>query len=189
MDTRGYQNPTAAASQSWPPASCPSPPRSQHDVSWRMPTDTVQWVFLLDDRGNGEDGRCSSWGRQNILTTSSCKTPVSVLVEFSDFPTLHAALNDFCLCNIPSKIYLLVLLTNAHKVRALVARLCPTLCDPMDCCPRGSVSMGFSRQEYWSRLLLPYPGDLPDPGITPRSPALQADSLPSEPPGKPHKCS
>ena len=47
---------------------------------------------------------------------------------------------------------------------------------------------GFSRQEYWSGLLCPPPGDLPDPGIEPRSlmsPTLQADSLPSEPPGKP----
>ena len=46
------------------------------------------------------------------------------------------------------------------------------------------LSMEFSRQEYWSGLPFPSPGDLPDPGIKPRSPALQADALPSEPPGK-----
>ena len=46
-------------------------------------------------------------------------------------------------------------------------------------------SMGLSRQEYWSGLLFPSSGDLPNPGIKPRSPALQADSLLSEPPGKP----
>ena len=45
------------------------------------------------------------------------------------------------------------------------------------------LSMGFSRQEYWSGFPFPSPGDLPDPGIEPGSPALQADSLPSEPPG------
>ena len=45
--------------------------------------------------------------------------------------------------------------------------------------------MGFSRQEYWSGLPFPSPGDLPDPGIEPRSPALEADALTSEPPGKP----
>ena len=45
--------------------------------------------------------------------------------------------------------------------------------------------MGFSRQEYWSGLPFPSPGDLLDPGIEPRSPALQADTLASEPPGKP----
>ena len=45
--------------------------------------------------------------------------------------------------------------------------------------------MGFYRQEYWSGLPFPSPGDFPDPGIEPRSPALQADALTSEPPGKP----
>ena len=47
------------------------------------------------------------------------------------------------------------------------------------------LSMEFSRQEYWSGLPFPSPGDLPDPGIEAGSPALQADSLPSESPGKP----
>ena len=47
------------------------------------------------------------------------------------------------------------------------------------------LSMGFSRQEYLCGLPCPPPGDLPDPGIKPTSPALQADSLPSEPSGKP----
>ena len=44
--------------------------------------------------------------------------------------------------------------------------------------------MGFSRQEYWRVLPLPSPGDLPNPGIEPRSPALRVDSLPAEPQGK-----
>ena len=44
---------------------------------------------------------------------------------------------------------------------------------------------GLSRQEYWCGLLFPSPGDLPDPVIEPESPALQADSLPTEPPGEP----
>ena len=45
-------------------------------------------------------------------------------------------------------------------------------------------SMGFSRQEYWSGLPFPSPGDLPDPGIEPWSPALQAGAISSEPPGE-----
>ena len=45
--------------------------------------------------------------------------------------------------------------------------------------------MGFPRQEYWSGLPFPSPGDLPNPGIEPGCLALQEDSLPSEPPGKP----
>ena len=47
---------------------------------------------------------------------------------------------------------------------------------------KAPLTMGFSRQEYWSGLPFPSPGDLPDPGIEPGSPALQADTLPSEPP-------
>ena len=47
------------------------------------------------------------------------------------------------------------------------------------------LSREFSRQEYWSRLPFPSPEDLPDPGIDPGSPALEADSFPCEPPGKP----
>ena len=45
--------------------------------------------------------------------------------------------------------------------------------------------MEFSRPEYWSEWPFPSPGDLPNPGIEPRSPALQMDPLPAEPPGKP----
>ena len=59
----------------------------------------------------------------------------------------------------------------------LVTQLCLTLR------PHG-LSMEFCRQEYWSGLPFPSPGDLPDLGIEPGSPALQAGSLPSEPPGK-----
>ena len=56
-----------------------------------------------------------------------------------------------------------------------------TLCDPMDCIQ----SMEFSRPEYRSGVPFPSPGDLPNPRTKPRSPSLQADSLPVEPPGKP----
>ena len=56
----------------------------------------------------------------------------------------------------------------------------------MDCIAhQAPLSMGFSRQGSWSGLLSPSPEDLPDPGIEPESPTLQADALPSEPPGKP----
>ena len=61
---------------------------------------------------------------------------------------------------------------------------CPTLCDPIDSSPLGSSAMGFSRQEHWSGLPLLSPGGLPEPEIESRSPALQAYSLLSEPPGK-----
>ena len=59
------------------------------------------------------------------------------------------------------------------------------LCDPVIGSSPGSSVQGFSRQEYWSRLPCPSLGDLSNPGIKSGSPVLQADSLPSEPPGKP----
>ena len=59
----------------------------------------------------------------------------------------------------------------------LVTKLCPTLCDPTDCSLSGSSVHGISQARYWGRLPFPSPGDLPDPGIEPASPALQADSL------------
>ena len=68
----------------------------------------------------------------------------------------------------------------------LVSKSCPTLVTPWTEEPDRLQSMGFPRQEYWSGLIFPSPGDLPYPGIEPRSPTLQADSLPSEPPGKPN---
>ena len=69
------------------------------------------------------------------------------------------------------------------KSESEVAQSCQTLSDPMDCSLPGSSVHGFSRQEYWSGVPSPSPGDLPDPGIEPRSPALEADALTSEPPG------
>ena len=70
-------------------------------------------------------------------------------------------------------------------LKVLVAQSCLTLCDPMDCVAhQAPLSIEFSRQEHWSGLPCTSPGDLPNPGIEPRSPALQADSLMSEP-GKP----
>ena len=78
-------------------------------------------------------------------------------------------------------------LLQGMKVRSEseVAQSCLTLCDPIDGSPPGSPVPGFSRQEYWSGLPFPSPRDLPDPGIKPRSPTLQVDSLLSELPGKP----
>ena len=62
----------------------------------------------------------------------------------------------------------------------LVAESCPTLVTSWTVAHQAPLSMGFSRQEYRSGLPFPSPGDLPNPGIEPKSPALQADSLPTE---------
>ena len=62
----------------------------------------------------------------------------------------------------------------------LVAKSCPTLVTPWTVAHQAPLSMGFSRQEYQSGLPFPSPGDLPDPGVEPGSPTLQADSLLTE---------
>ena len=64
------------------------------------------------------------------------------------------------------------------------AQLCPTICNPMDSC-QAPLFMEFSRQEYWSGLPCPSPGDLPAPGNESVPPTLQVDSLLAEPSGKP----
>ena len=68
----------------------------------------------------------------------------------------------------------------------LVAKSCLTLVTPWTVAFRALLSVGFSRQEYWSGLPFPSPGNLPDPGIEPGSPALQADSLATELRGHPN---
>ena len=69
----------------------------------------------------------------------------------------------------------------------LVAQLCPILCDPMDCSLPSFFVHGILQARILSGLPFPSPGDFPDPGIKPGFPALQADSLPSESPGKPNE--
>ena len=87
------------------------------------------------------------------------------------FPTLSTWLSPlFCLCDIWA---------------GEGAQSCPTLCNPWTVAYQAPQSMEFSRRAYWSGLPFPSPGDLPEPGIEPRSPTLQADTLPSKPPGKP----
>ena len=67
-------------------------------------------------------------------------------------------------------------------MHVLVVQSCPTLWDPKDCSSPGSSVHGILQEEYCSGLPFPSPGDLPDPGIEPGSPILQADSLPPVPP-------
>ena len=71
------------------------------------------------------------------------------------------------------------------KVKAKSLSRVRLFATPWTVAHQAPLSMGFSRQEYWSGLPFPSPGDLPDPGLEPRSPALQVDALTSEPPGVP----
>ena len=84
--------------------------------------------------------------------------------------------------------HLILYLLCPTSLRACPSESCQTLCNPMDCCPSGSTVQGFSRQEHWSGLPSPSPGDLPDPGIKPMPLCLlhwETDSLSLVPPRKP----
>ena len=118
--------------------------------------------------------------------------------EFSKFAgILSAALSQRHLCmSFKIMICNLDTLKNNHSnIQHTVSIFSSTLLVKLLSCVRlfatpwtvayqAPLSMRFSRQEYWSGLPFPSPGDLPDPGIEPGSSALQADALPSEPPGK-----
>ena len=114
----------------------------------------------------------------SVVTEPHAEVPV----PYNSFP--------LAICYTRGRVYVsmlkdfppLFLLSWSEEVRLLQS--CPTLCDPMDCSPPGSsVHEEFPRQESWSGLPFPSPEDLPNPGIKPGSPALQADSLLSEPRG------
>ena len=126
------------------------------------------------------------------------QSPHSLRVSAS----VHIAAASFlCLWKLPLPLITFMIALHAHlgnsglspslKVFNLIIPVCyllsrvQLLVTPWTVTCQAPLSIGFSRQEYWSGLPFPSPGDLPDPGIEPRSPALQADSLPSEPPGKP----
>ena len=83
-------------------------------------------------------------------------------------------------------LYIIELHIFLVKVKVFLAQSCLTLCDPRTAACQAPQSRGYwTRQEYWRGLLFPSPRDLSNSGIEPRSPALQVDSLLSEPPGKP----
>ena len=73
------------------------------------------------------------------------------------------------------------------EVKVLVAQSCPALCDLMDCSPPGSAVHGILQAGRLKWVAILFSRDLPNPGIEPRSPTLQADSLPAESPGKPNR--
>ena len=113
------------------------------------------------------------------------------------FPSLVLPYNFIQICNFnqvcPPNLYRSSTVLHNSYLRIFpcmsewvkVTQWCLTLCNHMDYRLPSSSVHGFSRQKHCSGLPFPSPGGLPNPGIEPRSPSLQADSLPSEPPGKP----
>ena len=108
-------------------------------------------------------------GITSMITTRK-RSLFTTVSKISALDTIGYDQNDSCVCV------------------CSVAQSCLTLCNPVDCTPLGSTAHGISRQEYWSDLPFPSPGDPPDPGIeplSPASPALAGGFFTIQPPGRP----
>ena len=158
-------------------------------TSWQMDGETVETVrdFIFPGSKITEDGDCSHEIRRSLLLGRKAITnldsilrswditlPTKVcLVKAMVFPVVMGGCEGWTIKNVKVKM------KSLSRVRLFVI--------PWTVAYQASPSMGFSRQEHWSGLLYPSPGDLPDPGIEPESPALEACTLTSEPLGKPKK--
>ena len=134
-------------------------------VGWHLWLNGHEFEQTLGDSGGqGSLAYCSLWGRKE----SDMAHQLNNNKKWKTICFTHSILAQ-------SKV--------KEKVKSLSrVRLFAT---PWTVAYQAPPSLGFSRQEYWSRLPFPSTGDLPNPGIEPRSSALQVDALPSEPPGKP----
>ena len=126
-------------------------------MSWRRKWQPTPVFLPRESHGQRSLAGYSPWGRKKSDTTERL--------------ILYLTLNSACLF-----------------LKVLIAQSCLTLCDPMDCSPPGSSVHGILQARILAWVAMhPPPGDLPDPGIEPQSPALQAGALPSERPGKPRR--
>ena len=127
----------------------------------------------------------NSWGCRTPATLP-CPIPLRPLSPLLlDWPPgLPFLLPAFLINGAPSRVHWIQTCSRGLKSEAkvLVTWSCLTLCDPIRYSPPGSSVHGILQEEYWSGLPCPSPGYFPDSVITPRSPALKADSLPSDPP-------
>ena len=125
---------------------------------------SLTWILKASAKG---DSRLSP--SESLVKTSHMAKPDSTMGRYS--PPIAPSLQ-----NHTSVDFMVKLVKLLSRVRLFAT--------PWTVTYYAFLSMGFSRQEYWSGLPFPSPGDLPDPGIKPGSPTLQADALTSEPPGK-----
>ena len=154
----------------------PSPhtPKGKKNVRKRFVKSVCQVASVMSD---------SLWGKSTLSRQeywSGLPYPLQ-----GTFPTQGLNLCLLCLLHWQMDSLPLALPGKPFRSLCLITQWCPTLCDSMSIACQAPLSMELSRQEYWSGLTCPPPGVQSNPGIEPRSPALQMDSLPSEPPGKP----
>ena len=150
------------------------PETCKHELNWVLWFPTCSFVQLLIKKLPMWQTQYWVQGEQEVTVVNKA----SVVLAFLKL-TLIQVVSSVCICvyYIIHKHYILI--TGMH------AQLCLTLYNPKDCCPPDSSIHGISRQEYQSGFPFTSPRNLPNPGIKPMSPEVQADFLPLEPPGKP----
>ena len=151
---------------------------------------------MVKNRLSMQETQFSPWNRKmpqaseqlSPCTTSTEPVPCGPEPQvLSPLAVTTTARVTWSLCSAPVKATAMrSLCTIREKKKAKSLSPIRLFATPWTVAYQASPSMGFSRQEYRRRLPFPSPGDLPDLGIKPRSPTLQADGLPYEPPGKPN---
>ena len=139
----------------------------------------------LPNPGNRIQVCCICWWILYNWTTR--EVPNKVLVTIKRIRHVSRLNQDLSITNVTIRVQSCYhLLPWGVKVKVLVTQSCPTLCDPLDCVVhQAPLSMEFPRQEYWSELPWPSPGDLPNPGTEPSFPAFAGGFFTTELPGKP----
>ena len=154
------------------------PECSKEECTVQILTWNSNWMCLLWHASGTHLSLQPLWHSSILLCRtkgSYAQLPTEAVLEFT-IQNLGAQRKK----NIHPSVYSNIFRMIIHKVKGSeseFAQSCLTLCQPIDCSLQVSHSMGFSRQEYRTGLPFPSPGDLPNPGIEPGSPALQADAL------------
>ena len=142
-------------------------------MHWRRKWQPTPVFLPGESQGQGSLVGCRLWGHTESDTTEVTQQQHQAHHKPQGYILQYWEYNQFC--------------NNCKWTCCLVTKLCPTLCDPMEYIWPGASVHGISRQEQWNGLPFPSPGDLPDLGIKPMSPALAGGFFTTEPPGKPNK--
>ena len=125
--------------------------------------------------------RCQAFGAKDYSILRNWLTSLQRLTNPKSVQQQAGDTGKSCCWEFRSKGFSLFQGKSERKVKVKSLSRVRLFATPRTVAYQASLSMGFSRQQYWSGLPFPSPGDLPDPGIEPRSPTLQTDALPSEP--------
>ena len=167
------------------PMDCSPPGSSVHGI---LQARTLEWVAIPFSRGSFQPRKrtlvsCTAgrWCRDDVVSTANSWAPCPDLLE----ETSGGEIFNQCFYQLTCMCTNIRNYRNKEEKKEKSLSRVWLFATPLTVAHQAPLSMGFSRQEYWSGVPCPPPGNLPHPGIEPGSPTLRVDALPSEPPGKP----